>query len=73
MLTCMFTFGKVHLMYVIGYDTDDALGEDSVTADGVEEAQDRVVGVTLPQQQVVHGTAHHRQTRLQVEAWLDHV
>ena len=45
----MFTFGQVHLMYFIGHDADDALGEDTVATDGVEKGQDRVIHVTLTQ------------------------
>ena len=46
-------------MYLIGQDADDPLSEGRVATDRIEEAQEGVVAVTLPQQQVIHGAPDH--------------
>lgn len=60
-------------MYFIWKHSNDPLRKHIVSLDALEEREDRVVHLALPQQQVVHGASKQGDTRFHVEARMDHV
>ena len=60
-------------MNLIRKHSNDPLRKHIVSLDALEEREDRVEHVALPQQQVVHGASEQGDTRFHVETRMNHI